>query len=128
MGVAAADVHNDGCVTLYLTNLGSNQLYRNNCNGTFTDISKPSGTDDSGWSVSGAFVDYDRDGWLDLYVAHYVEYDVAADRPCTDLTGRREYCNPAVYRPQPDRLYHNIGNDRFVDVTAKALRGGAFGP
>src|SRR5437762_87377 len=68
MGVAAGDYNNDGCIDLYVTNLGSNQLFRNNCNGTFTDVAKPSHTESPGWSVSAAFVDFDRDGWLDLFV------------------------------------------------------------
>jgi len=128
MGVAAADFNNDGCVDLYVTNLGRNQLFRNNCDGTFTDVSKQSGTDISGWSVSAAFVDYDRDGWLDLYVGNYVVWDIRSDQKCTGLTGRRDYCNPAVYRPQLDRLFHNNGNGTFTDVTATALPGGPFGP
>jgi hypothetical protein len=128
MGVATGDFNNDGCVDLYLTNLGRNQLFRNNCDGTFTDVSKQSGTDLSGWSVSATFVDYDRDGWLDLYVGTYVQYDIKADQKCTGLTGRRDYCTPAVYRPQGDRLYHNNRDGTFTDVTAKALRGGPFGP
>ena len=128
MGVAAGDFDNNGCVDLYLTFVGPNRLFRNNCDGTFTDVSKPSGTEDTGWSVSASFLDYDRDGWLDLYVGHYVQYDVKADRPCTGLTGRRDYCTPAVYTPQADRLYRNLGNGTFADVTAKALVGGPFGP
>ena len=128
MGVATGDFDNDGCVDVYLTNFGPNRLFRNNCNGTFTDVSKQSGTEDSGWSVSATFFDYDRDGWLDLYVAHYVQYDLAGDRPCTGLTGRRDYCTPKVYPPQSDRLYHNLKNGKFADVTATALRGGPFGP
>src|SRR5947207_9139012 len=128
MGVAAADFNNDGCVDLYLTNLGRNQLFRNNCDGTFTDISKQSRTDISGWSVSAAFVDYDRDGWLDLYVGNYVIWDVQSDQKCTGLTGRRDYCTPAVYRPQRDRLFHNNRDGTFTDVTATALPGGPFGP
>ncbi len=128
MGVAAGDFDNNGCVDLYLTNFGPNQMYRNDCDGTFTDVSATTGTDDGGWSVSASFLDYDRDGWLDLYVGKYVQYDVKSDRPCTGLTGRRDYCTPAVYPPQPDRLYRNMGNGRFVDVTAKALVGGPFGP
>jgi len=128
MGVATGDFDGNGCVDVYLTYFGPNRLYRNNCDGTFTDVSKASGTEDSGWSVSASFVDYDRDGWLDLYVAHYVQYDLAGDRPCTGLTGKRDYCTPKVYQPQPDRLYHNLRNGRFEDVTAKALRSGTFGP
>jgi enediyne biosynthesis protein E4 len=128
MGVAAADFNNDGCTDLYVTNLGRNQLFRNNCDGTFTDVSKESGTDFAGWSVSAAFLDYDRDGWLDLYVANYVDWDIRTDQKCTGLTGRRDYCTPAVYRPQRDRLFHNNRNGTFTDVTTTALPGGTFGP
>lgn len=128
MGVAAGDFNNDGCVDLYLTNLGPNQLFRNNCDGTFTDISKQSGTDVADWSVPAAFFDYDRDGWLDLYVGTYVDWSVQTDTKCTGLTGRRDYCTPAVYRPQRDRLFHNNRDGTFKDVTATALTGGSFGP
>ena len=128
MGAATGDFNNDGCVDLYLTNFGTNRLYRNNCDGTFSDVSQASGVGDPGWSVSAAFVDYDRDGWLDLYVGHYVQYDIAADQRCTGLTGRRDYCTPAVYNARTDRLFHNERNGTFVDVTAKALQGGPFGP
>ena len=128
MGVATGDFTNDGCVDIYLTNFGPNQLFRNNCAGVFTDVSRESGTDDPGWGVSASFVDYDRDGWLDLYVGNYVQYLVQADRPCTGLTGRRDYCTPDVYLPQVDRLYRNQRDGRFVDVTSTALMGAEFGP
>ena len=128
MGLAAGDVTNDGCTDLYLTNLGPNQLFRNNCDGTFTEVSEASGASGGGWSVSAAFFDYDRDGWLDLYVGNYVQYGVETDRPCTGLAGRRDYCTPEVYAPQADRLYRNLGGGRFVDETAAALPGAAFGP
>ena len=128
MGVATGDFDNNGCVDLYLTFVGRNQLHRNNCDGTFTDVSKSSGTDGTGWAVSAAFVDYDRDGWLDLYVGNYVQYETTNDKRCTGLTGRRDYCTPKVYAPQPDRLYHNERNGRFTDVTGRALKGGPFGP
>ena len=128
MGVATGDVDNDGWVDLYLTNFGENRLFRNQGDGTFEDIATESGVADPGWGVSAAFLDYDADGWLDLYVGNYVQYDTAADRPCTTLTGRREYCTPEVYPPQADRLYRNVGGGRFEDVTRRALGGGGFGP
>ena len=128
MGVATGDFDNNGCVDLYLTNFGPNHLYRNNCDGTFSDVSQASGVSDPGWSVSAAVVDYDRDGWLDLYVGHYVQYTLDIEQRCTGLTGRRDYCTPAVYNARTDRLFHNERNGRFVDVTAQALLGGSFGP
>jgi hypothetical protein len=121
MGVATGDIDNDGCIDLYLTNFGRNQLFRNGCDGTFEDVSQPSGTDGSGWGVSASFLDYDRDGWLDLYVGNYVQYDLKTDKRCTNLTGKRDYCTPAVYQPQPDRLYRNDRDGTFTDVTATAL-------
>ena len=128
MGVASGDVDNDGCIDIYLTNFGPNQLLRNNCDGTFSDVSVDSGTNDYGWGVSASFVDYDRDGWLDLYVGNYLQYQIEADRPCTGLTGRRDYCTPDVYTPQADRLYRNQRNGQFVDVTSTALFGADYGP
>ncbi len=127
MGVAAGDIDNDGWVDLYLTNFGSNQMYRNNHDGTFTDVSHTSGTDAVGFAVSASFVDYDRDGWLDLYVGEYVDYRVASDRKCTDLTRTPTYCPPQVYAPLPDHLYRNNGDGTFVDVTGRALIGRQFG-
>ena len=127
MGVATGDLDNDGWTDLYLTNLGSNQMYRNNHDGTFTDVSHRSGTDAAGFAVSASFVDYDRDGWLDLYVGEYVEYRVASDRKCTDLTRTPTYCPPQVYAPLPDHLYRNKGDGTFVDVTGSALIGRQFG-
>jgi hypothetical protein len=127
MGVAAGDVDNDGWVDLYLTNLGQNQLFHNNGDGTFRDVSSQSGLDDPVWSVSAAFVDYDRDGWLDLYVGNYVAYDIETDKPCPSVTGGLGYCNPQVSRAQPDRLYRNEGDGRFIDVTATVLVGRTFG-
>src|SRR5919204_2919435 len=87
MGVATGDFNNDGCVDLYVTNLGSNQLFRNNCDGTFTDVTKASGTESPGWSVSAAFVDVDRDGWLDLFVGHYLNYSLEGNVRCFGLAG-----------------------------------------
>ena len=110
MGVAVGDVDNDGLVDLFLTYLGKNRLYHNNGDGTFSDVSASSGIDAPGWGISASFLDYDRDGWLDLYVGNYVRYDFAADRKCTVLSDRRSYCGPEHYDRQTDRLYRNRGN------------------
>ena len=128
MGVAAGDFNNDGCVDLYLTKFGPNQMFRKQCDGTFADVSRQSGTDDPGFSVSASFVDYDRDGWLDLYVGNYLDYRIETNQQCFLVSGERDYCPPTAYRPQPDRLYHNNRDGTFADVTAKALVGGEFGP
>src|SRR5207249_9837255 len=107
MCLAAADFNNRGGVDLYLTNLCPNQLFRNNCDGTFTDVSKESGTVRSRprgeappWSVSAGFVDFDRDGWLDLFVGHYLDWRVDMHMPCYSPSGRLDYCSPNVYTPQ----------------------------
>jgi enediyne biosynthesis protein E4 len=129
MGVAAADFDNDGFVDMYRTGLSGSILLHNSGNGTFTDVTAKTGVGNpNGWGVSAAFVDYDRDGWLDLYVGNYLLYSVAGDLDCLSVTGQHDYCPPNSYRAQPDRLYHNRGNGTFEDVTSRALVGGADGP
>ena len=128
MGVATGDFNNDGCVDLYLTNLGANQLFRNNCDGTFTDVSKESRTDQSSWSVSASFLDYDRDGWLDLFVGNYLSWRAGSSTPCFGPSGRPDYCSPNVYRPLQSRLYHNNHDGTFTDVTSAAGLASDFGP
>jgi hypothetical protein len=129
MGVAAADYDNDGFVDLYRTSLSGAVLLHNTGNGTFTDVTAKTGVGNpGGWGVSAAFVDYDRDGWLDLYVGNYLLYSVAGDLDCLSVTGQHDYCPPNSYRAQPDHLYHNRGNGTFEDVTSRALVGGADGP
>jgi hypothetical protein len=129
MGVATGDVDNDGFVDIYRTGLDGGVLLHNSGNGTFSDVTTTAGVEDrGGWAVSAAFVDYDRDGWLDLYVGNYLIYSVEGDKKCLSVTGRRDYCPPNSYRGQPDRLYHNRGRGVFEDVTRKALIGGAYGP
>jgi hypothetical protein len=128
MGVAAGDYDNDGCTDLYVTALGRNRLFDNNCAGVFQDVSARSGADDVGWSVSAGFLDFDRDGWLDLYVGHYLNWDVTLNTPCFGSSGRRVYCAPEVYRAQQSRLYRNERNGGFADVTVKAGIATQFGP
>jgi hypothetical protein len=129
MGIAAGDVDNDGWVDLYRTGLDRGTLLRNNRDGTFSDITARARVDNrGGWGVSAAFVDYDRDGWLDLYVGNYLVYTVAGDIDCLSVTGRADYCPPNSYRAQPDKLFRNRGDGTFDDVTTRALTGGAHGP
>jgi hypothetical protein len=91
-------------------------------------VSKESGTAEGSWSVSASFVDVDRDGWLDLFVGHYLDYRIEANTPCFSPSGRPDYCSPNVYRPQPSRLYHNNGNGTFTDVTMASGMAREFGP
>jgi hypothetical protein len=129
MGVAVGDIDNDGFVDLYLTGVGRNQMFRNNGDGTFTDVTRASGTDDpASWGVSAAFVDYDRDGWLDLFVGNYLSYSIQTHIACLGPTGAPDYCRPEVYRAEPNRLYRNAGKGRFTDVTIAAGVGRPYGP
>ena len=125
MGVATGDYDNDGHVDLYVTNFGANQLLLNNGDGTFSDVTDSTGTNDPRWSVSAAFVDIDLDGWLDLYVGNYVDMTLANNRECFDKV--RDYCNPEVYSPQPDRLLRNRGDGSFEDITAFSQLARAYG-
>jgi hypothetical protein len=128
MGVAAADVDNDGWVDVYLNRLGADVLLHNNGNGTFTDVTRQSGIADDAWSVSASFFDFDRDGWLDLFVGNYVRYDAANDRPCRAPSGAIDYCMPQVYPSMAGRLYRNRGNGSFADVTTAAGLAAEYGP
>jgi len=127
MGVCVADYNNDGFDDVYVTALmGPNALFRNNGNGTFTDVAVPAGTGgDGGWSTGCAFGDYDRDGNVDLYVAHYVKFDErtipkrGAEAGCTFMTVDVS-CGPKGLVGEPDVLYHNNGRGAFTDVTRTA--------
>ena len=129
MGVAAGDIDNDGWTDLYRTGLHGSVMLRNNRDGTFSDVTRQSGTANSdAWGVSASFFDSDRDGDLDLFVGNYLIYSLASDVRCLSVSGRRDYCPPNSYRAQPSRLFRNRGNGTFVDVTGRALVGGAYGP
>jgi hypothetical protein len=118
MGIAVGDIENDGDVDLYVTNSGPDQLFQNNGNGTFTDITKRAGINNPGWGSSATFLDFNRDGFLDLYVVNYVVYDPAVT--CTDKVGRKDYCGPQGFRGEPDQLYRNNGNGTFTDVSLQS--------
>lgn len=121
MGVASGDFDNDGFVDIYVTGYGGNTLYRNNGNGTFTDVTARAGVGASGWSTSAGFFDYDNDGKLDLFVGRYVEWSFANNRYCGQARpGGRAYCHPDSFQGIANILYHNNGDGTFTDVSAKA--------
>jgi len=127
MGVAVGDVNNDSLPDLYLSNLGSNQMYLNKGGGKFVDVTKESGTDDPRWSTSASFFDYDRDGWLDLMVVNYADFSVANSPNCYAATTAKDYCTPRVFRAPGNRLFHNKGDGVFEDVTVPAGVSKEFG-
>ena len=127
MGVATGDYNNDGHIDLYVTNLGSNQLLRNNGDGTFSDVTTEAGVDDPRWSTSATFFDYDDDGWLDLFLASYVRFSTDMKRECFAQSSARDYCGPDSYDPVSDRLFHNRGDGTFEDVTESSGITAAFG-
>jgi hypothetical protein len=121
MGAAVGDYDNDGHDDLFLTALGQSHLFHNNGNGTFTDVTKSagmSGLDD--FSTSAAWVDYDRDGKLDLIVSNYVQWSEKGDLYCTLDGAHKSYCTPESYKGASVRLWHNLGNGKFEDATKKA--------
>ncbi len=117
MGAAVGDINNDGLPDLYLSNLGSNQMYLNKGDGKFVDVTKESGIDDPHWSTSASFFDYDRDGWLDLMIVNYADFSVNNNPSCYAATTAKDYCTPRVFRAPGNRLFHNKGNGIFEDVT-----------
>jgi hypothetical protein len=127
-GATTGDYDNDGDVDLYVTNFGSNVLYRNNGDGRFTDVTRHAGVDDPRWSTSAAFTDYDLDGDLDLFVANYVQFTVTGNKRCAGSDGQADYCGPEAYDAVPDRLFRNEGDGTFSDVSTDAGLGTAYGP
>ncbi len=117
MGVAVADMDNDGWVDIYVSNWGPNTMWRNNGDGTWSDCTEESGTKNSGWSTSCGFFDINHDDLVDLYVANYVDYDEISERTCYSASSAPDYCSPANFEPQSDALFLNLGNGRFQDIT-----------
>jgi hypothetical protein len=121
LGVAVGDYDNDGFDDVFITAVGQSHLFHNNGNGTFTDVTKSAGLwGPSEFSTSAAWVDYDRDGKLDLVVANYVQWSEQTDLYCTIDGAHKSYCTPESYKGTSLRLWHNLGNGKFEDATQKA--------
>jgi hypothetical protein len=129
-GVCAGDFNNDGHVDLFVSYWGDCSLWRNNGNGTFTDVSEKAGvttrttTGLKRWNTGCAFVDYDRDGHLDLYIGNYIDFDpktapLPESGPCL-YEGLIVACGPPGLQGGKDILFHNNGNGTFTDVSEKA--------
>ena len=129
MGVATGDFDNDGDTDLYITNLGRNALLRNDGDYRFKNVALQAKVDETGWGTSAAFADFDLDGDLDLFVANYIRWSPGAEIDCFHWqTGNREYCSPTKYKaPAQDRLYENLGDGTFEDVTQHAGLGHVLG-
>jgi enediyne biosynthesis protein E4 len=127
-GVAIGDIDNDGFPDVFVTGYGRNWLFHNEGGKRFTDITTQSGTNDSRWSTSASFCDYNKSGRLSLFVLAYATWTVENNRTCFGPAGRRDYCGPEVFKPLPARLLRNDGNGRFTDVSQAAGVRAAFGP
>ena len=125
MGAAVGDFDNDGWSDLYVSGVNVNALYRNDGKGAFADATQTAGVTGrfaSGrkpWSVASAWVDYDSDGHLDLFVVNYLDWSFAKNQLCGDA-GKRLSCSPALYDGLPNMLYRNNGDGTFTDVSTEA--------
>ncbi|MBZ5580836.1 MAG: CRTAC1 family protein [Acidobacteriia bacterium] len=120
-GATVADYDNDGYLDLFVTGYNSRQLFHNNGDGTFTDVTARAGVSGAGWSSSAAWLDYDRDGFLDLFVVRYLDYDIKNAPYCGyKQEGYRMYCDPQQFDGVPAQLFHNNRDGSFTDVSVKA--------
>ena len=108
-GIAVGDANNDGWPDLYVTSRRANSLWLNQSGREFTDVTSSSGLASSDWGTSACWLDYDRDGWLDLFVTNYVDYQ---HRECTRLGGGdADFCTPGLFPPTADKLFRNLAGE-----------------
>lgn len=120
-GASAADYDGDGDVDLFVSCLGPNHLFRNDGGGRFIDVAAAAGVADGPdpwrWHTGSTWLDYDRDGRLDLFVARYVKWTPATNIFCGTPGGPPRYCPPTNYPEERCALYRNLGGGRFADVS-----------
>lgn len=121
MGVAAADMDNDGWPDVVITSLGGVRLFRNEAGRGFVDVTARAGlADRRGFSTCAVWVDVDRDGLVDLLVCNYVQWTPETDLHCSADGTQKTYCTPQAYRGSTSWLFRNRGAGRFEDITATA--------
>ncbi|HYL61256.1 MAG TPA: CRTAC1 family protein [Candidatus Methylomirabilis sp.] len=119
MGVAAGDYNNDGFPDIFISCVGQSRLFKNTGRGTFVDVTKTCGLGHKqGFSTSALWLDYDRDGLLDLFVCNYVRWSPEHDVFCSLDGTHKSYCTPEAYRGDTCWLFRNRGDGTFEDVTA----------
>ncbi len=119
MGAAVADYDNDGREDVFITTVDGGRLFRNLGDRRFSDTTAAAGIQNSDFTVAAAWLDYDRDGRADLFIGNYVKWSPEAEVRCA-LNGVAGYCGPDSYKPVAPKLFRNLGNGRFENVTAKA--------
>ncbi|MDB5391798.1 MAG: UnbV [Planctomycetaceae bacterium] len=120
-GCWTADLDNDGFADLLVTGYGGLQLFHNQGDGTFDEVAEAAQLHDPSWSTAAAWGDVNRDGNLDLYIAHYVDWSFQSHQSCNDPRGGHdEICGPKHYRPLSDRLFLSRGDGTFEDGTMSA--------
>jgi hypothetical protein len=123
MGAAVGDFDNDGFPDLFVAGVRQSKLYRNQGDSTFDDVTNQAGMAASGpeWAVAAAWLDYDSDGALDLFVVNYLQWDPATERFCGHPEKTfRTYCHPSEYQGLPNRLYRNNADGTFEDVSQES--------
>ena len=120
LGVAIADYDNDGREDIYITALEGDRLFHNEGNGKFKDVTKAAGIVNANFGTSAVWFDYDRDGKVDLFVANYVQWTQKGDLWCSLDGATKSYCTPESYKGNSSRLFRNLGDGKFEDVTKKA--------